>query len=560
MDLLYSLFRLLSGIGLFMFAMYLIEESLKNLSGRNFKIFLKKITKNNLGAAFGGAVVTGILQSSSMVSLMVLAFVGAGIFTMKNAIAIILGANLGTTLDSWIVAILGFNMDIEIIAYPIIFIGGFLLLSFGKRNAIKYLSFFMLGFGLLFIGLGFKKDAMELQVQTFDFAQYASMPSIFFLGIGFVITLLVQSSSVTMALTLSALHFGAIDFASAAAIVLGSETGTTIKIMLSAIGGNAAKKRVVLGNFIFNIIITLLAFLFLKPILHFIQEVLNVKNPLLALVTFSTCINLAGLFLFLPFLGPYTTFLTRFFKETNHTLASFIGDIKMDEPESAMELFQNEVEYFIYYGIVFNASMLQLEDDTEASNIRFQKLLTQRAFHRKTQQEQYDFIKQLQGEIQTCYLLLRTKVSNTETAILNQYIVSVRSAMYAVKCLHDIETNIDDLSKSSQDIKFDFFGQSKVYTAALYKTFSTIMHTSENQHATKLNTMYLDIQTNYIHTLNTFYKNAQNTPLDDIDMTLLLNFNRELFASNMALLKAVKNFKLSDEKTLSFLEQVNDLP
>ncbi|HQW47773.1 MAG TPA: Na/Pi symporter, partial [Chitinophagaceae bacterium] len=340
MDLLYSLFRLLSGIGLFMFAMYLIEESLKNLSGRNFKIFLKKITKNNLGAAFGGAVVTGILQSSSMVSLMVLAFVGAGIFTMKNAIAIILGANLGTTLDSWIVATLGFNMDIEIIAYPIIFIGGFLLLSLGKRNAIKYLSFFMLGFGLLFIGLGFMKDAMELQVQTFDFAQYASMPSIFFLGIGFVITLLVQSSSVTMALTLSALHFGAIDFASAAAIVLGSETGTTIKIMLSAIGGNAAKKRVVLGNFIFNIIITLLAFLFLKPILHFIQEVLNVKNPLLALVTFSTCINLAGLFLFLPFLGPYTTFLTRFFKETNHTLASFIGDIKMDEAESAMELFQ----------------------------------------------------------------------------------------------------------------------------------------------------------------------------------------------------------------------------
>ncbi|MBK9483268.1 MAG: hypothetical protein IPO02_15105 [Bacteroidetes bacterium] len=244
------------------------------------------------------------------------------------------------------------------------------------------------------------------------------------------------------------------------------------------------EKRVVLGNFIFNIIITLLAFLFFKPILHFIQEVLNVKNPLLALVTFSTCINLAGLFLFLPFWT--LLLLTRFFKETNHTLSLFIGDIKMDEPESAMELFQNEVEYFIYYGIVFNASMLQLEDDTEASNTRFQKILTQRAFHRKTLQEKYDFIKQLQGEIQTCYLLLRTKVSNTETAILNQYIVSVRSAMYAVKCLHDIETNIDDLSKSSQDIKFDFWPKQGIYSSFV-QNFSTIMHTSENQHATKLN-------------------------------------------------------------------------
>ncbi|MBK9483267.1 MAG: Na/Pi cotransporter family protein, partial [Bacteroidetes bacterium] len=107
------------------------------------------------------------------------------------------------------------------------------------------------GFWIVVYRLGFMKDAMELQVQTFDFAQYASMPSIFFLGIGFVITLLVQSSSVTMALTLSALHFGAIDFASAAAIVLGSETGTTIKIMLSAIGGNARRKKSGIRQFYF---------------------------------------------------------------------------------------------------------------------------------------------------------------------------------------------------------------------------------------------------------------------------------------------------------------------
>ncbi len=98
------IFKLSAGIGLFLFAMYLLEESLKNLSGRNFKLFLQRTTKSKIGAVTGGAVVTGVLQSSSMVSLMVLAFVGAGVFTMKNAMAIILGANLGTTLDSWLVA------------------------------------------------------------------------------------------------------------------------------------------------------------------------------------------------------------------------------------------------------------------------------------------------------------------------------------------------------------------------------------------------------------------------------------------------------------------------
>jgi hypothetical protein len=131
MDIFLLILKLCAGVGLFLFAMYLLEESLKNLSGRNFKIFLQRSTKNKLGAVAGGAIVTGVLQSSSMVSLMVLAFVGAGVFTMKSALAIILGANLGTTLDSWVVATLGFKTNIEVIAYPTIFIGGLLLIRHG---------------------------------------------------------------------------------------------------------------------------------------------------------------------------------------------------------------------------------------------------------------------------------------------------------------------------------------------------------------------------------------------------------------------------------------------
>ena len=220
MALLTDILKLCAGIGLFLLSMYLIEEALKNLSGRNFKLFLQRITKNRAGAVAGGAIVTGVLQSSSMVSLMVLAFVGAGVFTMKNAMAIILGANLGTTLDSWLVAGLGFKVNIEIAAYPAVFVGGLLLIIFNKRKSIQNISYFMIGFGLLFIALSFMKTAMEGQVTHFNLASYSSMPPLVFLGIGFMITLLVQSSSVTMALTLSALHVGAISFLPAAALVL----------------------------------------------------------------------------------------------------------------------------------------------------------------------------------------------------------------------------------------------------------------------------------------------------------------------------------------------------
>ena len=129
-ELLLQVFKLFAGIGLFVFAMYLLEEALKNLSGRSFKMFLKRITRNDLGAVAGGTIVTALLQSSSMVSMIVLAFVGAGIFTLRNAMAIILGANLGTTLASWMVATLGFKVDIEVASYPAIGLGGMMLSGF----------------------------------------------------------------------------------------------------------------------------------------------------------------------------------------------------------------------------------------------------------------------------------------------------------------------------------------------------------------------------------------------------------------------------------------------
>ena len=354
MEILNSILKLSAGIGLFLFAMYLVEVYLKNLSGRSFKLFLQKITKNNIGAVAGGTIITAILQSSSMVSLMVLAFVGAGVFTMKNAMAIILGANLGTTIASWIIATLGFKTNIEIIAYPAVCVGGFLLIILGNRKTIKYLAYFLLGFGLMFIGLSFMKTAMETQVQHFDFTQYADMPLIVFLFLGFLVTLVLQSSGVTMVLTLSALNVGAIDFPMAAAIVLGGETGTIIKIIVSAVGGNATKKRVALGNLLFNICITVIVFAFLKPILYLITDIIKIKDQLIGFVSFSTLINLLAIVVFLPFLDLFTKFLERFFKKTNGSAATFINHASIAEPVTALDLFRRETIYFIHNSMLFN--------------------------------------------------------------------------------------------------------------------------------------------------------------------------------------------------------------
>ena len=554
MEILNLIFKLAAGVGLFLFAMYLLEESLKNLSGRNFKLFLQRTTKNRVGAVAGGAVVTGVLQSSSMVSLMVLAFVGAGVFTMKNAMAIILGANLGTTLDSWLVATLGFKVDIEVAAYPVVFIGGMLLILFGNRKNIKYISYFLFGFGLLFIGLAFMKTALEEQVKTFDFSQYAEMPLAIFLLIGFIITSLVQSSSVTMALTLSALHAGAIGFAPAAAIVLGSETGTTIKILVGSIGGIAAKKRVALGNFFFNVFLTVFAFFLLKPILLLITDIFKIKDPLIGLVTFSTLVNLVSISIFLPFLNPFARLLEKFFKDTDASALAFIGHADIKEPETAMDLFRRETEYFIHNSILFNLALFDIDIKLLCEHPDFRPINVKRKFFSKSPEEKYEFLKHLQGELQAFYLSLRTKVQDEQYAQLNQLISSVRSCMHSVKSMKDVAGNITNLSRSSKNIKFNFFTHHKKGTEDLYQQLNALMEQKIKADFQKLQSIYAVIQDNYSSSLNNFYKEAQNAPIEDLDITTALNFNRELFTSNKAMLMAVKDFLLKEKEANDFNE------
>ncbi|MFV8376029.1 Na/Pi cotransporter family protein [Flavobacterium sp. LB1P62] len=556
METLNIILKLSAGVGLFLFAMYLVEESLKNLSGRNFKLFLQRITKNNIGAVAGGTIVTGILQSSSMVSLMVLAFVGAGVFTMKNAMAIILGANLGTTLASWLVATLGFKTNIEVIAYPAVCLGGFLLILLGNRKTIKYVSYFLLGFGLMFIGLSFMKTAMETQVQYFDFSQYASKPLVIFLIIGFLITLVVQSSSVTMALTLSALNAGAIGFPMAAAIVLGSETGTIIKIVLSAIGGNASKKRVALGNLLFNIFITAIAFVLLRPILLLITDIIKIKDPVIGLVTFSSLINLLAIVIFLPFLELFTKFLERFFKNSNGSTVAFIGHASINEPETALDLFRRETKYFIHNSMLFNLELFKIDTLSILKNDDFKAINEKRNFFSKTEEDKYEFLKQLQGELQAFYLELRTKLEGEKQAELNQLISAVRSSMHSVKSVKDIGSNITNLRHSSKDIKYNFFIHHKKETENLYLQLNAFL--SENKKASfeELQHLFNSIQKNYSAALNNFYTEAQNASIEDLDITTVINFNRELFTSNKAMLMAVKEILLEEKQA----EDFNEIP
>jgi len=549
-----QILKLCSGIGLFLFSNYLIEESLKNLAGRNFKLFLQNITKNTLGAVAGGAIVTAVLQSSSMVSLIVLAFVGAGVFTMKNALAIILGANLGTTIDSWLVATIGFKSNIELAAYPLTFIGGFLQILFNKRAIVKHIAYFLFGFGLLLISLSFMKTAMISSLNTIDFSIYKYMPLGFFLIFGFFITILVQSSSATMALTLTAIHVGAINFPCAAALILGSETGTTIKLLLSGIGGTAAKKRVVLGNLLFNLFLTIVAFAFINPIIYLITNVITIKEPLIKLVTFSSFVNLMGLLLFIPLLNPFVTLLEKFFRNDDASFAAFIGNASEAEPQTALDLFKLETKYFIHNSMLLNLEQLDINSNFMQGNNLFKTINERKKFIEKNTEEKYEFLKLLQGELQAFYFLLRQKLSNEQLTELNQMISAVRHSMYSAKSMKDIKSNISNLEHSSKEIKFNILLSTKHQTETLYHFLIFLHHNKENPTWLKLQEAHFTIENNYSHALSELYRNPQTAFLQDIDLTTIINFNRELLSSNKAVINAIKELVLNEGQNLAFNE------
>jgi phosphate:Na+ symporter len=544
MDIFLNSSKLIAGTGMFLFAMYLIEESLRNISGRNFKLFLQRMTRNRVWAATGGALVTAVLQSSSMVSLIVLAFVGAGVFTFKNAMAVILGANLGTTIDSWIVATLGFKANIEVIAYPLLGIGALMLVVWKNRDLLKYISYFLLGFSLLFIGLAFMKAAFE--TLPVDFEKYADMPSIVFLLIGFIITLIVQSSSVTMALTLSAIFAGHLTFPAAAAIVLGSETGSSIKILIGSLGGTSTKKRVALGNLFFNIVMTLLTFTFLTPILYLITDLLHITDPLIGIVTFSSLINLLAIFLFLPFLDPYARFLERFYKASGNSVAAFISSASKNEPETSLDLFRKETHYFLYNSMLHNLECFEIDTNPYHDQKEFNEKNKERRFRSLTLEDKYDFLKQLQGELQEFYVRFRPEVKAGQIPELAQLISALRSAMYATKCVKDIRRNISDLRRSSKDVKHDIFVWHQQKIVEFYEQLNELIAHRDAVEPGAFRTLYKEVEEAYTRSLNDFYPSALNARLSVMDITTVLNFNRELFTANKAMLIAVKDLLLEE--------------
>lgn len=545
----FNVWEILAGVAIFLLGIKLLEESLQQLAGRRFKLFLKKQTSNKLKAIAGGAIVTGVLQSSSLVSLMVLAFVGAGVITMQNALAVILGANLGTTLDSWVVALIGFKVQIEKVALPVVGIAGLGYAVFHQSTRQYNWSRFFLGFGFLFVGLGLMKSGMEELVLQVNLLQYNQSPAIVFFLVGLAITSLIQSSSATMAIVLSALYAGGITLYDSMAVVLGSEIGTTLKLFIASLSGMASKRRVALGNFLFNAINVTAMLLLLSPVYWVITEAIGIKDNLIALVFFQSLVNLLGILLFYPLLGWAGHLLEKTFLAADEETL-FIHKVASGESSMALFALEEESRHFLFSVLHFMLASFELPGQWEKS-ITLPKKIAERPLPDK-----YEHIKFLYGEINSYSIQLRKIISEKEdTEKLDRLMASVRNAMYAAKSCKDALPDLIQLQQSSNDTKYTFYTTTRQEVKQFCNQVQQLLQAQENFYSEKLVSLYQYITESYTLTLQSLYKEGTTGHVSETEITTLLNFNREIFTAFKSLLFALKDLLLDREQSKYFEER-----
>ena len=251
-----ELLTLIGSLGFFIYGMKVMSDGIQKVAGSKMRSILSKMTSNRFLGITTGFILTALLQSSSATTVMIVSFVNAGLLSLVESIGVIMGANIGTTITAWLISLLGFKVKIASIALPIIAIG--FPMMFSSKSNIKAWAEVLIGFALLFMGLDALKGSVpNLGAEELNFlksyADMGIMSTLIFIGVGTILTLVVQSSSAAMALTLVMCYEGYIPFELAAAMVLGENIGTTITANLAALVGNVHSKRAARAHFIFNI-------------------------------------------------------------------------------------------------------------------------------------------------------------------------------------------------------------------------------------------------------------------------------------------------------------------
>ncbi|MEH6517069.1 MAG: Na/Pi symporter [Halioglobus sp.] len=534
----------LIGLGIFLFGMTVLERSIELLGSGWIKRWLAQSTRNPATSVLTGTAITAVLQSSSMVGLVILAFASAGIIPLYNAIGVLLGANLGTTFTGWVVATLGFKLELSVVALPAVGLGCLIQVFADVRPRLRAVGALIFGLGLLLFGLGLMKEAVAGLPDQLDMGQLKDLSAVEFLLLGTILTAIIQSSSATMMLALTAVHTGIIDLPGAAALVIGADLGTTSTTVLGSIKGSIIKRQLALAHFVFNLVVDLLAFIVLLPALPHLLDWLGLQDPLYGLVAFHSTFNVLGLFLFIPFLRPYSNWIGQRFNPVEASVSA-LNDVPINVPEAAIKACQSKVKTLLVSALFINLRNLRIPLEQLSLSSPANKLLFEMAAVEDSFEQRYEMLKQSEGELLRYTARLQQQPLDIEQAnSLQRLLDCARDAVYGVKALKDIRPNLLELRHTPTALLQQF---PKLYQDKLKAFYQSLLELIAAEHDSD----YLQEQLQQLSQLSEqlhqqvhsdIRKTSGESSISTEQLSTLLNINREIWHANRNLLKAMEHW------------------
>ncbi|MGJ0301291.1 Na/Pi cotransporter family protein [Aliarcobacter cryaerophilus] len=342
---------ILSGIAIFIIGMFFMQDGFKQLSGGILEKLLEKFTSNTLYAILTGFLSTSVVQSSTIITLIVVSFLSAELLTLVQAVGIVFGSNVGSTTTAWIVSSLGVDVKISTYAFPMLVFG--VVLRFFKSNGVKGSGNVLLGLGFIFLGISYMKDGFDIMKNSIDLASYAMegyLGIIIYILIGILITVVIQSSAATLAIVITALNADSITYVNAIALAIGANVGTTLTTILASFAANENGKRVALIHFLFNLIsatfITILIYQFID-LTDFIAPFLGVSdnNYGMKLALFHTIFSVTGVILLTPAISLLVKLSEKLIqkKVSSASKPKYLNQSVLSNPDASLAALKKEI-------------------------------------------------------------------------------------------------------------------------------------------------------------------------------------------------------------------------
>ena len=482
-----------AGIAIFLFGMLSLEQGFKSFSGGMIEKILKNSTDKLYKSIGFGIVSTSIMQSSSLVSVLTISFLGAGLIGLSQGIGIVFGANLGTTTGAWLVAGYGLKINIASYAMPMLVFG--IVFIFQKSSSLKGIGYILTGLGFLFLGIHYMKDGFEAFKSTIDLSTYSidGLKGLFiFALIGVFATVVMQSSHATLVLIITALAAGQISYENALALAIGANVGTTITAIIGAMSSNIDGKRLAAAHLIFNLITALIAIAFIYQIIYLVDISalwLGIENDnyTLKLAIFHTIFNTIGVLVMIPFINGLVTFLEKNIKaakskdEIGFDSVKYLNDSVLEFPDTAMAAIIRETKHLYDNTFEIISHGLNLKRSKIVSAMELDEVIKEKYAKKYINIEDFyqHKIKDIYGEIIDFSAKAQADMHPERIEELYRLKLANRDMVEAIKNTKHLQKNILNYSAHPNKYIKEEYANIKKNLAGLLRNINIIATTDE---------------------------------------------------------------------------------